>query len=326
MTDIISSRMGKPHLVISGSIAIDRIMNFSGNYHDLIDPNKLDVLSLSVLVESLSVSEGGIGANIAYYMAQLGEKTTLLGSIGNDGKDYLTRLEDAGVDTAAVNISSLPTASFNVLTDTAGNQVGGFYPGAMSDAGSVSFLPLNQNSDEIIACLSAHDPEAMRRQTTESLDNKLRLVYDPGQQVSTLPADDLRAGVEAAEVVFVNEYELSLLCTRTGLSEKDIINRVQVLVMTKGKDGSRITLKEGLQETSIGIARPGKLVDPTGAGDAYRAGFLYGYLRQWDMKQCGQLGSVIASYALEHAGPQTTIKKDDLVKRYLETFNERIEL
>ena len=319
------SCMSKPHLIVCGSIAIDRIMNFSGNYHDLIDVTKLQVLSLSVLVDSLKVSEGGISANIAFYLAALGEHPTLLGSIGSDAQDYLNRLGALGIDISAVHISELPTAAFNVLTDTSGNQVGGFYSGAMSDADSLSFVPWAKESD-LLTCLSAHDPKAMRRQSEECLEHGIRMVYDPGQQVSTLPPEDLKLGIKAAEVVIVNEYELSLLCSRTGLTEELLKSEVPLLVCTLGDRGSTIRGKSIPDFIHVDVAKPHEIVDPTGAGDAFRAGFLYGYLRQWELVQCGQLGSVVASFALEHHGPQTTITLEEVMNRYYQTFNERIEL
>ena len=318
--------MGKPDLIACGSIAIDRIMNFSGNYHDLIDVTKLQVLSLSVLVDSLKVSEGGISANIAYYLAALGEHPILMGSIGSDAKDYLNRLSGYGIDTSAIHISELPTAAFNVLTDTSGNQVGGFYSGAMGDADSLSFIPYLEKGKDLLVCLSAHDPKAMRRQSDECKEHNIRMVFDPGQQVSTLPPEDLRVGIEAAEVVIVNEYELSLLCTRTDLTEEAIKEMVPLLVCTLGERGSMIRGKNLPEFIHINVAKPNEIVDPTGAGDAYRAGFLFGYLRQWELAQCGQLGSVVASFALEHHGPQAMITKEAVIERYYQTFNERIEL
>src|ERR1700722_18630599 len=131
--------MSKPQLVICGSIAIDRIMNFNGLYRDLIKPDKLHALSLSPLLNSLENSTGGVGANIAFNLAQLGEHPILLGSVGSDAKDYMKRLQATGIDTSHVHFSQLPTSSFNVITDSEGSQVGGFYQGAMSDSGSVSF-------------------------------------------------------------------------------------------------------------------------------------------------------------------------------------------
>jgi adenosine kinase len=318
--------MSKTRLVVCGSIAIDRIMKFSGNYHDLIDAAKIDVLSLSVLVDSLTVVEGGIGANIAYNLVLLGSEVSLIGSVGPDGFDYLQRLSELGIDTQGVHMSRLLSGSFNVLTDSVGNQIGGFYPGAMSDAADLSFLPWVNSGEDIIACISAHDPVAMRRQTEECQQHKIRFVYDPGQQVSTIAAEDLRLGIEAAEVVIVNEYELSMLCTRTGISEAQLQSKVPVLITTHGEQGSRIFDKQLSAPLEISIAKPEEYVDPTGAGDAYRAGFLYGYLRQWDLKQCGRLGSVIASFTLEHHGPQAPFSREDITKRYQQTFNEEVTL
>jgi len=318
--------MSKTRVVVCGSIAIDRIMNFSGNYHELIDAAKIEVLSLSVLVDSLAVVEGGIGANIACSLALLGSDVSLLGAVGADGLDYLQRLGDMGIDTSGVHLSRLPTGSFSVLTDSSGNQVGGFYPGAMGDAEHLSFLPWVETGEDIIACISAHDPAAMRRQTEECLKHKIRLVYDPGQQVSTVPAEDLKRGVEAAEVLMVNEYELSTLCKRTGISETELQTSVPILVTTHGEHGSRIFDSRLPEPLEIGIAKPAEYVDPTGAGDAYRAGFLYGHLRQWDMSKCGRLGAVLASFALEHRGPQAPFSRDAVIKRYQETFNEEVTL
>ncbi len=316
--------MGKAQIVVCGSIAIDRIMNFSGHYRELIESSKIEVLSVSVLVDSLDISQGGTGANIAYNLAALGEAPVLLGAVGADAADYLERLAKLGVDVSGVYQSRLATASFNVLTDSAGNQVGGFYPGAMSDAELLSFAPWA--GKDALVCLSAHDPVAMRRMVAECAEKGLRLVYDPGQQVSNISGDDLRAGVEAAEVVIVNEYELSLLSKKTGLSEADLRATVPVLISTHGEHGSVIGGKEHSEPVKIASAKPANITDPTGAGDAYRAGFLYGYLRQWEPRKCGQLGSVVASFALEQHGTQAELSPADIARRYQENFNEEIEL
>ncbi len=311
-------------LVVSGSIAIDRIMNFSGEYRSLIESSKIDVLSVSVLVDSLNEAEGGTGANIAHSLAALGDSPVLLGSVGDNASIYTNRLATEGVDISNIHISQLPTASFNVLTDSEGSQVGGFYPGAMADAEALSFAPFA--GQDVIACISAHDPTAMRRQTEECLKNKIRLFYDPGQQVSNIGADDLRVGVDAAEVVIVNEYELNVLAKKTGWTEEQLQAKVPVLIITHGAKGSSITGKSVTGVEIIGSAKPESIADPTGAGDAYRAGFLYGYLRQWKLKDCGQLGAVVASYALEQHGPQAELNRNSVAARYKQTFNEEINL
>lgn len=315
--------MPKPTLIICGSIAIDRIMNFSGRYRDLIKPDKLHVLSVSMLLDKLEDSRGGIGANIASNLAQLGERPILLGSIGNDAVSYMEDLESLGVDTSYLHYSHLPTASFNVITDSENNQVGGFYQGAMSDADALSFQPWQDK--EALALISAHNPAAMNRQVTECHDYGVRLVYDPGQQVSD-PTTDLKAGVMAAEILFANDYERSVLSECTGMSPEQLAAQLPIMITTYGKEGSIIEGTRLEAPLKIGIATPDAVVDPTGAGDAYRAGFLYGYLRQWELRACGQLGAVMASYIIEKHGTQQQLSLPAIKQRYKDTFNEELTL
>ncbi len=315
--------MAQPQLVICGSIAIDRIMNFSGRYRDLIQPDKLHALSLSTLLDKLEDSPGGVGANIATSLAFLGEQPVLLGSVGPDAHDYVDQLTGRGIDTSHIYVSELPTASFNVITDSEDSQVGGFYQGAMSDAEYLSFKPWEGQA--ILAMISANNPEAMNRQVAECQEYGLRLVYDPGQQVSD-PTTDLEAGVAAAEIVFVNDYEQSGLCQKVGITPEQLKDRLPILVTTYGKDGSIIEGQKLAEPLKIAAAKPAQVVDPTGAGDAYRAGFLYGYLRQWDLRQCGQLGATVASFIVEQHGTQHAFSIQSVQERYQANFNEEITL
>jgi adenosine kinase len=315
--------MSKPQLIVCGSIAIDRIMNFSGRYRDLIKPDKLHVLSLSTLLDKLEDSKGGIGANIAAGLACLGEQPVLLGSVGHDAEAYIKELGELGIDTSHIHFSRLSTASFNVITDSEDSQVGGFYQGAMSDSGSVSFKPWQGKN--VLAMVAAHNPEAMNRQVAECQSYGMRLVYDPGQQVAD-PGTDLQAGVAAAEVLLANDYELSVLCQKLGTDPEQLKNRLPILVTTLGKNGSTIEGKNIPSPLHIDIAKPKEVIDPTGAGDGFRAGFLYGYLRQWDLRTSGQLGAVVASFIVEQHGTQQRFTKQDAIDRYHDNFNEEIEL
>jgi adenosine kinase len=315
--------MATPQIVVSGSIAIDRIMNFSGRFRDLIQTDKLHALSLSVLLEELEDSLGGVGANVATNLALLGERPVLLGSVGDDAKDYIKQLDDLGVDMSHIHISKLGTASFNVMTDSEDSQVGGFYQGAMADADSLSFKPWH--GKDVVAMVSAHNPEAMNRQVEECKKYGLRLVYDPGQQIAESSVD-LKAGVMAAEVVFVNDYELSALCAQIDMTPRELAAQVPVLVTTLGRHGSVIEGKNVPEPINADAAKPEKVVDATGAGDAYCAGFLYGYVRNWDLKVCGQLGSTVASFIVELHGTQREFSKHEIKIRYEKNFDEKIDL
>lgn len=299
-------------------------MNFSGKYLDMIHPEKLHVLSLSILLDKLEDTPGGSGANIAYNSALLGDTPILFDSVGQDAARYMQKLAAAGVNTDFVHTSQLPTASFNVITDVDDNQVGGFYPGAMGDAASLSLK--QWAGQDVLVVIAAHDPGSMRTQVQECQQYQMRLLYDPGQQVSNVPGPDLMAGALAAEVLIVNDYELGVLCKKSELSEADLKAKVPIVITTLGKDGSVIEGSQAKTPLKIAAAKPAQVVDPTGAGDAYRAGFLYGYLRKWELAKCGQLGSVLASFTVEQHGTQVATTKQAIMQRYQETFNEGIEI
>ena len=312
---------GTPPIVISGSIAIDRIMNFSGRYREHIQPEKLDSLSISIFLDNLHDAYGGVGANIAYSLALLGEEPILVGSVGRDAVVYMEKLAHDGVNIKHVYESELPTASFNVITDADQNQVGGFYPGAMFDSGSLSFETWKQ--DNPIVVVAPHDPNAMKRQVAECSEWGLRLCYDIGQQVSNLPGDEMAEGVRAAEILILNDYELTVLSKKTGMDIAEIKKTVPIVITTLGKKGSVVEGKTVPKPITVGTAKPSRVADPTGAGDAFRSGFLYGYVRGWPLKTSAQLGAVCATYAIETMGTQSHIfTREDIAKRYQDTFNQ----
>jgi adenosine kinase len=312
-----------PPVVISGSIAIDRIMNFSGDYARLIDAAKLDALSVSVLLDSLQDARGGIGANICYSLALLGDAPILLGSVGPEATNYMQDLRTIGVDTSYVHTSTLPTASFNVITDGSQRQIGGFFPGAMSDSEPLSLAPWEGQQPLIV--ISPHDPAGMRRQVIECQKNGFRLFYDVSQQVTNISAEDISAGLEATELLILNDYELQVLCEKTGKTESDIKDIIPVVITTYGPNGSTIEGKKVSEAINIDVAPPEKVVDPTGAGDAYRAGFLHGYIRGWDLKTAAQLGAVCGAYAIEQLGTQShSFSLDQAARRYQSVFKTNL--
>lgn len=300
-------------------------MNFSGHYSDHIRPEKLDALSISIFLDKLHDAHGGVAANIAYSLALLGEEPLLVGSVGPDGLLYMEKLAHTGVNIAHVYESKLPTATFNVITDADQNQVGGFYPGAMFDSTSLSFEPW-KSADPIVV-ISPHDPEAMRRQVQECKDWGLRMCYDVGQQATNLPGEDIQHGIDAAEILILNEYEMGIVSDKTGLSLADIKAKVPIVITTLGKNGSRIEGTNLEHPIQVGIAQPKTVVDPTGAGDAFRSGFLYGYARGWQLKICAQLGAVCSAYAIETAGTQGhSFDLGTVTKRYEQAFGETLPL
>lgn len=316
--------MSHTQIIVCGSVAVDRIFSFNDSFSEKIDSKKLDIISISLLMDRYDIVDGGTGANIVFNCAQLGLTPILLGSIGEDGKGYKEKLEAYGVDTSFMNISSFPTATFTVLSDKNGNQIAGFYPGAMADSDS---LNLHQwKGKDVIVCISAHDPVAMKRQVAECVKDKIRLVYDPGQQVNNVSGEDLLEGCKAAEIILVNEYEFGVLQKKTGLSADQLKAMPKYFIMTKGKNGSTIEGNKTSEAINIPAAKPVTVLDPTGAGDAYRGGLLYGLAHSWDIVEAARLGSVVASYNVEISGHTQNFTTSDIEKRFKETFNKTIAL
>jgi adenosine kinase len=305
------------NIVLSGSIAIDRIMLYDGRFADVIKPEKLHVLSLSVLLKELRETHGGVAANIAYTLSLLGEKPILYGSVGTNAREYMDLLATRGIDTSLVHYSKLPTATFSVITDKADCQVGGFYPGAMSDA---SGLSIKEFADQdVFVVISPHDPDQMAVQVEECKKMKKKYFYDVGQQVSNISGKDLRAGIDGASLLITNDYEMGVIEEKTGWSHDEILAKVETVVVTLGEKGSTVWYK-GKKE-SVSSYMHVKVLDPTGAGDAFRAGFLFGYLRGVEPEACAKLGSISAAFCIESHGTQEHFfTKDQFKERYKQQF------
>jgi len=313
------------NVVVSGSIAYDYIMVFPGYFRDHILPDQIGKLSVSFLVDSLKKQRGGCAPNIAYNCSLLGERATVMGTAGHDFADYRCWLEAHGVDTSAVReIADEFTASFFVSTDLANSQIASFYTGAMSRARELSFRDLPCR-DVSIAVISPNDPDAMRRHVRECRELCIPYIYDPSQQIIRLTADDLLEGARGARVLIVNDYEFEMIRNKTGLSHEELEHIAPTVIVTRGAQGSLI-IADG-QRIEIPAAAPRRVADPTGVGDAYRAGIIKGLLRNYSWPTTGRMASLAATYALEEHGTQNHFYTyTDFLTRYRQTFGEAAEL
>lgn len=313
------------NIVLTGSVAYDYLMSFPGYFKDHLLPDKLESISLSFLVESMVRRRGGTAPNIAYTMALLGVRTRILATVGEDFEDYRLWLEAKGIDTSAVRvISGEYTASFFANTDRANAQIASFYPGAMAHADELSLRDLDGDRPDLVV-ISPNEPKAMSRYVEECRQLAIPYLYDPSQQIPRLDKDDLRRGVESALALFVNDYELGMIHKHTGLALEDVLNHTGFTVVTKGELGATV-YPQG-EEIEIPIVEPEHVIDPTGVGDAFRAGFLTGYSQRWDWRTCGQAGALAATYCLEQQGPQGhEYSRAEFVARYRRYFDDNEQL
>ena len=287
--------------IVTGSIAYDYLMSFPGKFTEHFLPEHMNRVSLSFLVDTMDKRRGGCAPNIAYTLALLGERPRLMATAGEDFGEYRAWLEAAGVDTSlAKQIDGKFCASFFCSTDVDNNQIASFYTGAMADAGQLSFWTAR---DCGLAIISPNDPGAMVQYAEECRTLNIPFIFDPGQQCARMGGDELRDGVTGATMVIVNDYELELLRQKTGLDEPDLLTVAKALVVTRGEHGSSVLTREG--RADVGAVTPERIVDPTGVGDAFRGGLMKGMALRLPYEICARMGSVAATYALEHLGGQS---------------------
>jgi len=288
-------------IVVTGSIAYDYLMSFPGTFTEHFLPEHFSRVSLSFLVDTMDKRRGGCAPNIAYTLALLGERPALMGTAGQDFDEYRRWLEAAGVDTSLVReVPGKFTASFFCSTDIANNQIASFYTGAMAHASELSFRTAGPVD---LVIISPNDPGAMRQYAEECRTMEIRYIFDPGQQCARMEADELVDGLSGSSMVICNDYEFELIRQKTGLDEADVLARSQLLVVTKGEHGSHVFAADGDQV--VPAVPPTRIEDPTGVGDAFRGGFMKGLAHGAEPVVCARLGSVAATYALEHLGGQS---------------------
>ncbi|MGE0801485.1 MAG: carbohydrate kinase family protein [Lautropia sp.] len=287
-------------VLISGSVAFDTIMVFAGHFKDHILPDRVHMLNVSFLAPQLKREAGGCAANIAYNLALLGGEPAILAAVGRDGADYVKRLAGLSIDVSQLQLlDDLYTPQAFITTDLSDNQITAFHPGAMAEAHRADATRLAPAAWGIV---SPNGKQAMLDHARQYQQMKVPFIFDPGQGLPMFDGNELKALVAAATAVTVNDYECGLVCEKTGWDEAELAAAAGTMIVTRGADGSQLYTPAGVERiAAVPIA---KAVDPTGCGDAYRGGLLYGLAEGWAWAQAARLGSVMGAIKIESQGPQ----------------------
>lgn len=308
-------------IAVTGSIATDHLMSFPGRFAEQFLADKLDRISLSFLVDGLEIRRGGVAANIAFGLGCLGLTPRLVGTVGRDFGEYRAWLEQHGVDTGSVRESSIhQTARFVGTTDADHSQIASFYPGAMVEDADLDISGLSGQADLVL--IGAGNPAAMLSLTAQCRALGIPFAADTSQQLATLDGDQIRQLVAGAAYLFSNEYEASLTEHKTGWSAAELIAQVGARITTLGSDGARVD-RAGGEPVVVGPVKDVTPTDPTGSGDAFRAGFLAAVAWGLSFERAAQLGNLVAVQALEVAGPQEyTLSSDGLSARCAQSYGQ----
>ncbi len=289
------------NIIVSGSLAYDRIMNFPGHFSEHILPEKIHVLNVCFQVNGVKERFGGTAGNIAYSLTLMGEKPLISAAIGYDYQRYFEWLSRNGIRTEGVKIiEDELTAGAYITTDKADNQITGFNPGAMKYSSCLDFGKLDP--EETLIIVSPGNLGDMVNYPRICKEKGIDYIFDPGQSLPMWDAKDLRDSIEGCRILIVNDYELDLILNKTGLSKKELLKLPKAVITTLGEHGSRISMPDG--DISIPVVKTDKVKDPTGAGDSYRGGLISGLICGKDIEQCARMGSVCASFAVECYGTQ----------------------
>jgi adenosine kinase len=301
-------------IVVSGSLAYDRIMDFPGYFKEHILPEKIHVLNVCFQVNDMKEKFGGTAGNIAYALALMGQKPLISATIGRDHHRYWEWLAKNGLSTENIKIiEDELTASAYITTDQADNQITGFHPGAMKWSSSLEFDKLNAR--ETLVIVSPGNLEDMVKYPRTCKAKRIDYIFDPGQSLPMLAANDLVEAIEGCRILIANDYELDLILCKTGLNKGTLLRRAKAVIVTIGERGSLVYTPEG--EMRIPATKPKTVKDPTGAGDSFRGGLISGLVQGRDIAQSARMGSVCASFAVECYGTQE-------YRFSPEEFNERL--
>ena len=307
------------NILVCGSLVYDRIMDFPGRFRDHILPDKIHVLNVSFAINKLKESFGGTAGNIAYNLSLLGERPIILGLAGNDFFKYEQWLKRQNIDISLVKKDRGElTASAYIMTDKDDNQIAGFYQGPLN----LQYCRVaKKNKDAKIAIIAPEFKDRMVEYAKIYKQLKIPYIFDPGQQITSLTSRELKEAVAGAKVVIGNDYEIQLILNKIKMTLKQLGKKVELLVITRGSKGSEIYFNN--RKIKIPPAKPRNICDPTGAGDAYRAGLIKGLLLGWPLEKVGRLAGLVAVYAVEKYGAQAhRFSWAGLRKRYKENFNE----
>ncbi len=311
-------------LLVTGSIATDHLMSFGGKFSDSLVVDQLDKLSVSFLVDDLEVRRGGVAANICFGLGSLGLRPILVGAVGEDFADYRSWLERHNVDCDSVHVSETKhTARFVCTNDSTMAQFASFYPGAMSEAREIELKPIEERVGPVeYVLVGPNDPEAMSRHTEECRERGYAFIADPSQQLAFGDGELIRDLIDGAAILFSNEYESALIEKKTGWSADEIRSRVGTWVITLGATGVRVE-QDGDQPIFVPAVPEIEKVEPTGVGDAFRAGFLAALAWGLPLERAAQLGCLLAVHVVEKVGTQEyTVHRDRFVKRFADAYGE----
>ncbi|MFD6424343.1 carbohydrate kinase family protein [Streptomyces sp. NPDC060198] len=309
-------------IAVTGSIATDHLMTFPGRFADQLVADQLHTVSLSFLVDALDVRRGGVAANICFGMGQLGTSPVLVGAAGSDFDEYRAWLDRHGVDTGSVRISEvLHTARFVCTTDADHNQIGSFYTGAMSEARLIELHSVAERFGGLdLVSIGADDPEAMLRHTEECRSRGIPFAADFSQQIARMNGEEIRILLEGATYLFSNEYEKGLIESKTGWTDEEILAKVGHRVTTLGARGVRIE-RVGEPVIEVGCPDEETKADPTGVGDAFRAGFLSGLAWGVGLERAAQVGCMLATLVIETVGTQEyTLRRSRFMDRFAKAY------